>query len=55
MAPIGPGFAVGAIFAFENNTPVRVCGGWPWRGQRQHSMRPAQSGRAHVKRGALNC
>jgi hypothetical protein len=50
MAPIGPGFTVGAIFAFENNTPVRGCDGWPWRGWRQHSMRPAQSRRAHVKR-----
>jgi hypothetical protein len=49
MAPIGPGFTAGAIFAFENNTPVRGCG-WPWRGWRQHSMRPAQSRRAHVKR-----
>jgi hypothetical protein len=27
MAPIGPGFTVGAIFAFENNTPVRGCDG----------------------------
>ena len=50
MAPIGPGFTVGAIFAFENNTPVRGCDGWPRRGRRQHSMRPAQSRRAHVKR-----
>ena len=25
MAPIGPGFTVGAIFAFENNTSVRGC------------------------------
>jgi hypothetical protein len=32
MAPIGPGFTVGAIFAFEKNTPVRVCGGWPGGG-----------------------
>jgi hypothetical protein len=49
MAPIGPGFTVGAIFAFEKNTPVRVCGGWPGGGG-QHSMRPVQSRRAHVKR-----
>jgi hypothetical protein len=50
MAPIGPGFTVGAIFVFEKNTPVRVCGGWPWRGWRQHSLRPVQSRRAHAKR-----